>query len=407
MILKKNSEKNSSGNPSASTRVVALIPARGGSKSIPLKNIKLFCDKPLIYWALKAAVECTKIDKVYIATEDHRIKEIIESFSLPKVSVIPRGKETATDGASTESVMLDFSGKVAFDHIILIQATSPLLVSDDITGGLEKYFLEKADSLLTVVRQRRFLWACKDENAYPLNYDPRQRPRRQDWDGFLVENGAFYITSRQNLLNSRCRISGKTVLYEMDEATYFEIDTESDWLIAEQLKAKKLQSSLDFGGIDFKNLNLLVCDVDGVLTDAGMYYSAQGDELKKFNTRDGKGIELIRKTGIKVMFLTTEDTPIITSRAKKLNIDYIFMGVKDKKVLLDSFFAQSDEFSYCRSAYIGDDLNDVESMCLARFSATPNDGCMQLKKKATYICKQKGGYGCVREVCDLIISRRI
>ena len=135
--------------------------------------------------------------------------------------------------------MLEFAEKFEFDNIILIQATSPLLETEDLTNGLEKFFQKKYDSLLSVVKQKRFIWNEIDGAAVPQNYNPLERPRRQEWDGYFVENGAFFITSRDKLLESKCRISGKIGLYEMTEETYFEIDEPSDWLIMEQLKRKQ------------------------------------------------------------------------------------------------------------------------------------------------------------------------
>lgn len=213
----------------------AFIPVRGGSKSIPLKNIKNFCGKPLVYWTAKAANDCKEISEVYIATDSEKIAEVVKNFDLPKIKIIGRSAESAKDTASTESAMLEFANKFEFDNIILIQATSPLLKSSDLDGGMEKFF-GGYDSLLSVVRQKRFIWNEVDKMAVAKNYNPQSRPRRQEWDGYFVENGAFYITSRENLLQSKCRISGRIGLYEMAEETYFEIDEPSDWIIMEQLK---------------------------------------------------------------------------------------------------------------------------------------------------------------------------
>ena len=154
-----------------------------------------------------------------------------------------------------------------------------------------------------------------------------------------------------------------------------------------------------------KRIKLLVMDVDGVLTDAGMYYSEGGEELKKFSTRDGKGIELIRNIGIKTAFITSEKTLLVERRAKKLKIDFLFQGVSDKaeilkKLIKDSNIAPGD------MAYIGDDVNDVDAMRAAGFSATPADGTETNKVIATYICKTKGGQCCVREVCDLLVEAK-
>ncbi len=214
---------------------VALIPVRGGSKSIPLKNIKEMAGKPLVYWVAKAANDCRFIDKVYIATDSAIIKEVVEKFELDKVKVICRSADTATDTASTESVMLEFSSRFEFENIVLVQATSPLLTSQDLNKGFELYQMKETDSVLSVVKQKRFQWK-NDEHGYavPVNYDYRDRPRRQDFEGYLVENGAFYITGKQALIRTGNRLSGKIRAYEMDESTYFEIDEPSDWEIIEK-----------------------------------------------------------------------------------------------------------------------------------------------------------------------------
>lgn len=215
---------------------VAFIPVRGGSKSIPMKNIKDFCGKPLLYWVAKAASDCKYIDKVYISTDSEKIREVAMSFGLPNISVIGRDVDTATDMASTESAMLDFAGQYLFKHIVLVQATSPLLSPEDLEGGCKTYLDDKFDSLLSVVKQKRFIWKVEDGEALPANYNPKRRPRRQEMDGYFVENGAYYITARESLLETKCRLSGKIGVYEMPEETYFEIDEPSDWIIMESLK---------------------------------------------------------------------------------------------------------------------------------------------------------------------------
>ena len=171
---------------SSGIKNLAFIPVRGGSKSIPLKNIKNFCGKPLVYWTAKAANDCPQIDEVFIATDSEKISETVKAFQLEKVKVIDRSEETAKDTASTESAMMEFAEKFSFDNIILIQATSPLLKTEDLNGGLEKFFQGNYDSLLSVVRQKRFIWQEIDENAVPQNYNPMQRPRRQEWNGFFA-----------------------------------------------------------------------------------------------------------------------------------------------------------------------------------------------------------------------------
>ena len=159
---------------------VAFIPVRGGSKSIPLKNIKEFCGKPLVYWTVKAAQDSLKIDKVYVATDSELIMNAVESFEFDKVEVISRSAESATDTASTESVMLEFAHKFEFDNIILIQATSPLLTGEDLDKGIEIFEQPEVDSVLSTVRQKRFCWQSVGNFTKPINYDFNTRPRRQE-----------------------------------------------------------------------------------------------------------------------------------------------------------------------------------------------------------------------------------
>lgn len=221
-------------------RTIAFIPVRGGSKSIPLKNIKILNGRPLVYWTLKAAQDCKEIDDIYISTDSLDIRNTVLGFQMSKVKVIERSSETATDEASTESAMLEFASQNEFNTIVLIQATSPLLCTEDLEKGLGVYNQPDVDSVLSVVEQKRFIWDEKDGYVYPINYDVYKRPRRQDFNGLLVENGAFYITSKQSLLETKNRVSGKIKAVKMKETSYFEIDEPSDWTIVEELMRKTM-----------------------------------------------------------------------------------------------------------------------------------------------------------------------
>ena len=154
-----------------------------------------------------------------------------------------------------------------------------------------------------------------------------------------------------------------------------------------------------------KRIKLVITDVDGVLTDGGMYYSEKGDELKKFNTRDGVGVRLLQEAGIEVCIMTGESTDIVKRRAEKLNIPMVFQNVKDKKAKLIEILKQKglqpDEV-----AHIGDDLGDIEVMKLVGLSATVCDGMDEVKKNASYICGKSGGEGAFREFADFILKGR-
>jgi N-acylneuraminate cytidylyltransferase len=210
---------------------VALIPLRGGSKSIPKKNIKPLAGKPLSAWTLEAAAACAAINSVYVSTDSEEIADVVQGLGLG-VKVIMRPAEYATDDASTESVMLHFMNQVDFDVLVTIQATSPLLTDRDLDQAIVQFQEQQLDSMLSAVRTKRFFW---NDNATPINYDPLHRPRRQDFHGTLMENGAFYITKRKILQRHQCRLGGKIGIYEMDESTAVEIDEPEDWERVERL----------------------------------------------------------------------------------------------------------------------------------------------------------------------------
>jgi CMP-N-acetylneuraminic acid synthetase len=211
-------------------KIVALVPLRGGSKSIPYKNIKNIAGKPLCMWVLEEAIGSEMIDKVYVSTDSIKIKETVNNAE-PAVQVIDRDPQLATDTASTESVMLDFAAKTDFDILVTIQATSPLTKAADFDNAI-KYFLDNdLDSLFTGVRVKRFFWT---DEAKPVNYDPLKRPRRQDFKGWIMENGAFYITKKNILEKYKCRLGDKTGYYEMEQESAFELDEPIDWEIIER-----------------------------------------------------------------------------------------------------------------------------------------------------------------------------
>lgn len=380
---------------------VAFIPVRGGSKSIPLKNIRIFNGHPLVYWTVKAAQDCKKIDKIYVATDSAKIRECVEKFPFTKVEVIDRSEESASDIASTESAMLEFAANYNFEHIVLIQATSPLLVGEDLDRGMEIYSEDGVDSVFSAVRQKRFCWQQKaGEYAQPLNYDYMARPRRQEFDGYLVENGAFYITSKERLLSAKCRMSGNIKAVEMCEDTYYEIDEPSDWGIMEEIMRKRELKKQ----YTIPEIKMFLTDSDGCLTDGGMYYSESGDELKKFNTKDGMGLELLVKRGIITGIITGEERKLVKNRAEKLHLDICEMGVKDKLSCIDDL-CQQYGIERDHVLYIGDDINDLAAIESVGYGCCVANACECVKAVAKYISKRNGGEGAVREIADLILNR--
>src|SRR5437667_9509037 len=154
-----------------------------------------------------------------------------------------------------------------------------------------------------------------------------------------------------------------------------------------------------------RRVKLLAMDVDGVLTDAGMYYSESGEELKKFNTRDGMGIKLLQRAGLITALITMEETKLVTRRAEKLAIPEVHQGVRDKLAVMREMVARHG-LTLQQVAYIGDDVNDLEVLNAVGFSAAPADALPAVRNAVDYVCRQKGGEGAVREVADLILEAK-
>jgi 3-deoxy-D-manno-octulosonate 8-phosphate phosphatase (KDO 8-P phosphatase) len=150
-------------------------------------------------------------------------------------------------------------------------------------------------------------------------------------------------------------------------------------------------------------IRLFATDVDGVLTDAGMYYAESGDEWKKFNTRDGMGIKLLQRVGIVTAIVTQERTKLVARRAEKLAIPELHQGVMDKLSLIREMAARHG-LTLSQVAYIGDDINDLEALKAVGFSAAPADGMPQVAAAVDYVCQKKGGEGAVREIVEMILE---
>jgi YrbI family 3-deoxy-D-manno-octulosonate 8-phosphate phosphatase len=377
--------------------VIAFIPARGGSKSIPEKNIKSFCGKPLIFWNLQE-LQNSEVNEIIVATDSDKIKSVVNSFGFSKVKVYDRSSKNSQDISSTESVMLEYINSVNLadeDTFMLVQATSPFTQTSHFNEGLSLF--KKYDSILTCCESKRFSW----REGKALNYDIYNRPRRQDHKETLIENGAFYISSVSDIKSTKNRISGNIGIYEMPEFTYTEIDEPEDWIVAEALMNRFVLNSKT---LDFSNIKLFLSDVDGVLTDAGMYYTEKGDEFKKFCTYDGMGFQLLQKTGIKVGILTTEDRDLNRRRAKKLGLDFDFHGAKDKLQIVKDLCAK-ENITLDEVAYIGDDVNCFSLLSNVGIAACPDNAVPKIKAIPNIMqLKKNGGDGVVREFVELFLK---
>ena len=377
---------------------VGITPLRKGSKGIPGKNKKKLLGRPLFSWALGAAI-FSELDEVYVFTDDEEILSYVakEYSWTTKVKGLRRNDENANDTASTESALLEFAEKINFDFAVLclLQATSPLTTSEDINNALFQISNEGKTSALSVVKTHRFTW---NADGTPQNYDVYNRPRRQDFSGLLMENGAVYATTKDAFIKSKNRVSETIGLVEMPEETLMEIDSLSDWTIIESLLAERQKS--------FKKqerINYLVLDVDGVFTDGCVYYGAEGELMKKFDMRDGMGLEILRQHNVEVVVITSENSELVAKRMQKLQIKHAFLGVKDKYSFLQNFI-NLQNISWPSIAYVGDDVNDLACLCTVGWSFTPANATSIVKQNVDFTLTRSSADGAIREVCEWIMN---
>ena len=378
---------------------IAFIPVRGGSKSIPKKNIKIFCGKPLIYWNLIELENCDQVDEIVVASDSEDIISVVEEFKFSKVVVYRRSNENAQDHSTSESIMLEYINFAKLDLsdvFMLVQATSPFTKSNDFSNGLK--MMNSYDTVFSCAKIKRFIW---DKDSNPLNYDFKNRPRRQDFDGTFMENGAFCISLVSDIIKYNNRISGNIGICEMPEYTFVEIDEPEDWIIAERLF---LKNNYSLNNYDFSKIKIFLSDVDGVLTDAGMYYTEKGDEIKKFSTYDGMAFKILQKKGVKVGIITTEDRQLNRNRAQKLSLDFDFHGADDKLKIVREL-CKKQNINLNQVAYIGDDVNCFELLSNVGFPACPKNAVDKIKSIPNIIqISQNGGSGVVREFVEIIIK---
>ena len=217
--------------------IMAIIPARGGSKSIPLKNLKLLNGKPLIDYSINSSIKSKFITRTIVSSDHPKILKRAEKLGA---EILKRPKNLATDSSQLEPVMehclnhFKLQENYIPDIIILLQNTSPLRTKKHIDDALNIFLNSKFDSMLSGYISHNFVWKIKNERVIPVNYNPKKRPNRQEFNNQFIENGAIYITKYSSFKKSKCRISGKIGFFEMGKELSIDIDTKSDLLQANQ-----------------------------------------------------------------------------------------------------------------------------------------------------------------------------
>lgn len=211
---------------------IGFIPLRKGSKSIPNKNSRLFCGKPLFQWILDTFIQANVADELWVATDCAEIKKIISS-QYPQVRIFHRSDASATDDAPTVWVVLEFLNQYHYspkDWFILLQATSPLTSIRDLSELSKQIETDNYDSYISCLRLKRFRWT---DQGVSMDYELDRKPRRQDYQGFLVESGSFYASKIEHILQSKQIISSRTGLIEVEPQAMIDIDEPVDWELGE------------------------------------------------------------------------------------------------------------------------------------------------------------------------------
>jgi YrbI family 3-deoxy-D-manno-octulosonate 8-phosphate phosphatase len=377
-------------------KAIAIIPARGGSKGIPRKNVCTFNGRPLIQWSIMAALSAERVDAVVVSTDDAEIAAVSREAGA---DVVMRPADISTDIASSEDALIHALSMFEEqpELVVFLQCTSPLTQGEDIDRCILKLSESNADSAFTATESHRFLWKNADA-AEGINHDGAKRKRRQDIQREYAENGAVYVMRTEGFLRARHRFFGKIVISEMPTRRSWEIDASDDISVAESLfKLVKQRPSLPDA------IQAVVFDFDGVMTDNSVYVSENGQESVRCNRGDGWGVARMLDAGIRMAVMSTEENEVVRVRCKKLRLE-CFHKLGDSKFERFSAWCKEHGLNMERTIYVGNDENDVECLRGAGVGVVPADAHGSAKKVADWVLSRNGGQGAVRELCDMILD---
>jgi len=383
--------------------IIAIIPARGGSKGIPKRNIISFCGKPLLAWTIEQALGSRLTKDVYVSSDADDILSISKRCGA---EIIRRPKRLALDNSSSEEALkhaITFVERNTGEQIgivVFLQATSPIRTSEDIDNAIKLFISKKADSLFSAAILEDFcIWKYRNNKLVSLTYDYQNRGKRQDRQPLYLESGSMYIFKPEVLKKYNNRLGGKIVMYIMDYWKSYEIDTVKDIEICEYFMRNKILKKQP--RINIEDIQLIVYDFDGVMTDNKVIVFEDGRESIVANRSDGLGVEVLKKRGISQIILSTESNDVVRARAKKLNLSIIY-ACKDKKSTLIKY-CKKRGYNLSKVVYVGNDINDLEAMEVVGYPIAPADAQIEIKKIAKIVTKARGGDGVIREVLDFIM----
>lgn len=392
--------------------VIAIIPARGGSKGIPRKNVLPLAGKPLLAHSIEHARRAPSIGRIFVSTDDPEIAAVAGDAGA---EVVIRPASISGDRATSELALLH-----VLDHlqdterwepelVVFLQATSPLRGEGDVEEAIATLRREGADSLFSGSVMHGFAWRRGAGRLDPVNYDPVRRPMRQDLtEAILEENGSIYVFRPAVLRANGSRLGGRIAVFQQGPLHSLQIDETADFeVIARLMSAPPGGAATELprgSAAALAAVRLVVLDFDGVLTDNRVQVSEDGRESVVCHRGDGWGIGRLRDAGLEVLVLSTETNPVVGARCKKLGVA-CQQGIADKGEALRGL-ARDRGLEAGQVAYVGNDGNDADCLRWAGVPIVVADAEGEVLPLARFVTRRAGGAGAVRELAGWILAAR-
>ncbi|MFC9629939.1 cytidylyltransferase domain-containing protein [Streptomyces mirabilis] len=389
-------------------RVLAVIPARGGSKGVPAKNLLPVGGVPLVARAVRECRATRLVTDVVVSTDDQAIAAAAREAGA---EVVLRPTAIAGDTATSEAAVLhaldahEALHGSAVDVVLLVQCTSPFITREDIDGVAGAVVENGADTALTVANFHGFIWRDaadeSTEGGNGVNHDKSFRPRRQDRPQDLLETGAAYAMDAAGLREHQHRFFGRTELVRTDPARVLEIDDPHDLARARAL-APLFDANRPGSLPTAEDIDAVVLDFDGTQTDDRVLIDSDGREFVSVHRGDGLGIAALRKSGLTMLILSTEQNPVVAARARKLKIP-VLHGI-DRKDLALKQWCEEQGIAPERVLYVGNDVNDLPCFALVGWPVAVASAHDVVRGAARAVTTVPGGDGAIREIASWILG---
>ncbi|MGW0941923.1 cytidylyltransferase domain-containing protein [Streptomyces sp. NPDC002623] len=388
-------------------RVLAVIPARGGSKGVPAKNLASVGGIPLVARAIRECLAARLVTDVVVSTDDQAIAVAARQAGA---EVVLRPAAIAGDTATSEAAVahaLDVHEALhgaSVDVVLLVQCTSPFLVREDVDGVAAAVVENGADTAVTVAPFHGFVWRDADqqsEGGTGVNHDKSYRPRRQDRPQDYLETGAAYAMRTKGFREHGHRFFGRTELVRTDPARVLEIDDPHDLARARAL-AQIFDADLPGALPTADDIDAVVLDFDGTQTDDRVLIDSDGKEFVSVHRGDGLGIAALRRSGLKMLILSTEQNPVVAARARKLKLP-VLHGI-DRKDLALKQWCEEQGIAPERVLYVGNDVNDLPCFALVGWPVAVASAHDVVRGAARAVTTLPGGDGAIREIAGWILG---